>query len=254
MSLGQIGEAAAFGSDVPPTRAGRVLMPLRELWRFWRAPGAGLPAFASRLGAFGFYAHLFALLLVVQLAWVFASAGIKAQEGVAFRGFDGRGWALALSLIVIAPILEELIFRSWLKASIFLPALALWFGVKQLMPSLSLLTSVQCAAYAFLAIVLVVRRDRLRAGMAEADAALVRWRPATVRVSTTVFALLHAGNWDLPAGSLWLLPVLVVPQFASGVMLAYARLRSGLGTAIALHVAINACVVLVAGAGALSSK
>lgn len=237
-------DGAAPAAKPPSSRAG-VLSPLAELWRFLRAPQAPMPAFPTRGLALRFYAHLFLLMLALQFAWVLLAAGIKEDGGAAFRGFGLRGWALAVVLVLIVPVMEELIFRSWLKQSVFLPVLALWFAFRQLAPWLPLATALQLLALALVLLALVLRTERLRAAERRGDEVLARWLPVTVPLSTTWFAVIHVPNWDLPATSLWLVPVLVLPQFASGLMFAYARLRSGLGAAIGLHAALNAVVVLV---------
>ncbi len=253
MNPQQAPDDADSASNASHPRIERLLTPLRELWRFWRAPGQPMPAFTSRGRAIGFYAHLLVLLLVLQFAWVFLAAGIKAGQGAAFRGFGVQGWMLPVVLIVLVPAMEELIFRSWLTRSAFLSVLALWFGIRHLMPFLSLSAAIQVSAYAVIAVAFIVRKERLRTAAQQADAVLVRWLPVTVPLSTAFFALVHVPNWDLPSTSLWLVPALVLPQFVSGLMFAYARVRSGLGAAIALHATINTFVVLAAaGASAMA--
>jgi len=226
-----------------------MLMPLRELSRFVRAPGLPMPAFESRGRAFGFYAHLLSLTLVLQLGVIVLAAGIKDGAGVEFRGFGAHGWVLAITLIGVVPVLEELIFRSWLTRSGFLLAIAVLCAVRLLMPFLSLLVAIQVAAYVVVGLALIVRKERFRRFVAAADEVLARWLPATVPLSTGVFALIHVPNWDLPPGALWLVPLVVLPQFISGLMLAYARVRSGLKVSIVLHAAINTLAVLAIGAG-----
>jgi membrane protease YdiL (CAAX protease family) len=211
-----------------------------------------MPAFTSRAGAVGFYAHMLLLLLGLQLGWIVLAAGIKAEEGVAFRGFGADGWTLAVVLIIMAPTLEELLFRSWLTRSVFLSVLGVCHGIRHLMPFLSLLAAIQFSAYAVMALALIIRAERLRTAMRRADAVLVRWLPVTVPLSTAVFALTHVSNWDLQVTSPWLIPVVVLPQFVSGLMFAYARVRSGLGVAIALHATINTVAVLAVSAGSVA--
>ena len=145
--------------------------------------------------------------------------------------------------IVLAPLIEELVFRSWLgarRASVWgLPVLAAVLTVLSLSASK---TSGGMALPAglvvgFLATAVVVRAR----SMAEGDVAVVRERvfPAVFWLTAVLFALIHIMNFgDGLSGPLLLLGVL--PQLVVGLVLGYVRMRFGLAPAIFFHGAYNA--------------
>ena len=70
--------------------------------------------------------------------------------------------------------------------------------------------------------------------------------PFLVYISGILFAAAHLSNYE-HAGSFpwWFKPIVVLPQFVSGMSGSWLRLRCGLGTAIAKHACHNVlCVAL----------
>src|SRR5690606_3492935 len=58
-------------------------------------------------------------------------------------------------------------------------------------------------------------------------------------MSTLAFAALHLYNFVFTRMPLWLLPLMVTPQFVTGLVLAWMRVRRGIGAAILLHGMFN---------------
>jgi len=217
----------------------------RDFIRFVRRPTLGprlprhaLPALtADWIGSI----HLPRIVRWVALLWVInlfvlgpLAAGAAFFSGAGHRFDPGDlPWFLALAW---APVVEELMFRYGLRR----PGPALW-----LVP-------------AFVAI--VYYGSGFGTGMVLAlSLALiawpglpgVRWRFATNRryralfpwvfhMLTLAFAILHLLNFELGDTPWWLLPMMVLPQWATGLVLGWLRVRSGIGASILAHSLFNA--------------
>lgn len=159
--------------------------------------------------------------------------------------FEGLGpLALWGGAVILAPVLEELFFRGWMSGR---PA-ALWL---------------MAVTVAGLALFVAVGRGRPLIGGSLLVAAAVAggagwWRkrretaaptwfagafPTLFYGATAIFALMHVFNY--PAVSLLVAPM-VLPQFWSGLMLGYIRVRQGLLAAILAHIASNAIMLSAA--------
>lgn len=182
--------------------------------------------------------------------------GIVALIAVA-AGFVPPGNALSelawnaqtVALIVIAaPLLEELFFRGWLsgRPGAVASVLALFAG---LMVAGSLIGSEADPSHqAFAGLLAIVA---LIAGLVLAvmlgRRPTMRWFqrlfPLFFWLSTVSFALVHLLNYA--EGALAVLLPLVLPQFISGSIFGYARVRYGLWSSILLHVLHNAALVTI---------
>jgi membrane protease YdiL (CAAX protease family) len=160
--------------------------------------------------------------------------------------------------VLLAPLGEELVFRSWLsgRPAIIAFVLLALLGLGALLPA-SMLVEDAPARLALSGLGLAI-------GLIGAPLAawlLLRRRvpPLFVRVfpllfwaSTLGFALVHLGNYA--EGSLAILLPLVLPQFALGTMLGYLRVHHGLVPAIALHASHNAILFGLAILGGLGGE
>lgn len=199
--------------------------------------------FAGRGAAIRFYAHLMALVWLCYFAWAFVSFGIREAAGAGHASLGAPTLGLLFAIAVVAPLKEELLFRSWLKHCAYIAAIAVYLPVRMLADSDA--AAVQVTAALFIAVMLLAKSRRLRAIAARGDAALARAFPLLLHGSTVAFALAHTINWELAPGKVWALPLLVLPQLLLGYVLAYARMRSGLTAAIALHAANNGLMWLL---------
>ena len=59
-------------------------------------------------------------------------------------------------------------------------------------------------------------------------------------LATLTFAAVHLSNFVFSKTPYWLLPLLVLPQWLTGLALGWMRVRRGIGAAIALHAVFNA--------------
>lgn len=56
---------------------------------------------------------------------------------------------------------------------------------------------------------------------------------------TSLFALLHISNYDFNTIPLWAYPIMVIPQFITGILLGMVRIRFGLRYSMILHGSFN---------------
>jgi membrane protease YdiL (CAAX protease family) len=231
-----------LGGDV--TLRARAADILRFLVRptFCPAPMAWGGAAARTMLAAGLVHAALGASLLVPLWLAGRGAGVLPAPG----SDPGSLAASPLAFLVIAPLLEELLFRGWLTGRVAaLRFAAAGFAAMALMLAGVTLVPGQAHALGL-------------AGAAVAFAGLIHWGltrdvpPLFVRHfgaiawgSALLFGLVHLGNYgglESPLGAL-----VVLPQVLGGLLLAYLRTRIGLQAAIAYHAGYNALVIVAAG-------
>lgn len=165
-------------------------------------------------------------------------AVLSATAGGAKHGMDPFAipWMMA---IFWAPVVEELVFRYGLRR----PAQFLWLG-PALLPAL--LWGPQLWTGILLLTVFACANWPLRKGAPARARWPARWRRAYSRhfgwafhSISLAFAAVHLGNFSLNQTAYWLLPLLVLPQWVTGLVLGWMRVRCGIGASIALHGIFN---------------
>lgn len=208
-----------------------------------RLPRGGRGAGAARYGSQEWLGGISGSRLA---SWVLVLWGINllvlgplAASVATASGAERRLDALHLSwfhVVLWAPVIEEMVFRYGLRR----PAPAVWLlpvlvSAMLMKPGLAAGASVALACGA-VAAALAWSGHRWRWKW------LRRYRdafPAVFHVVTLAFAFLHLANFRLGQGWL-LLPLLVLPQWACGLVLGWMRVRFGIGASIALHAGFNA--------------
>lgn len=200
---------------------------------------AAAPGLVVALGiVFAFDLALGELIVMATNAWDagagFMPAPLEIEATLAEDLFD---------FLILAPLLEELVFRGWLTGRIAALRFALYGFAAMGLFSAALYLPVEYVTAVSLT------------GVAVAFAGLLHWsvtRDTGTEVpawftghfhwfvwgSSLAFGLIHLGNYEPLAHPLGLLVVL--PQTIGGLLLAYTRTRLGLGAAIAHHAAYNA--------------
>ncbi|HQS71001.1 MAG: hypothetical protein B7Y36_04205 [Novosphingobium sp. 28-62-57] len=220
---------------------------LTEFAIFLRNPR---PMSASGLNADGAVARwlVLSVLQIVVLGLVVMPLILAWQKAFGLpspNAFDGLSpLALWGGAVLLAPVLEELFFRGWMSGR---PA-ALWLTLV-VIAGLGLFAAFGrgnplAAGAIWLGTAIVAgaawwrtRRDK------QVSATFTRAFPVLFYLVTVLFALMHVFNY--PHVSAVVLPM-VLPQFWSGLMLGYIRVRLGLLAAILAHVASNAVMLTAA--------
>ncbi len=189
---------------------------------------------------------LIKILLMLPLG-IFISVYRSGVEDVASVDLGGPDWGDAFIpaffvLVVMAPLMEETLFRGWLRAK---PA--------GLMVALCVIGWV-ATLYTMMAVdwfdgdrklsVMIASLGWLGLGIYFVHSVIDHNKtPELVRryfawlfwISTSVFALAHVSNYD----EMWLAVPMTVPQFASGAILGFVRMHYGLRASISMHALYN---------------
>lgn len=210
-----------------------------------REPGDGwlldwFPA-ASFVGLFKWALFLWVVNLVLfgpLAVWAATSGGATHRLDV-----NNMPWLQAL---IWAPIVEELVFRYGMRR----PAYAWWLAPAAVgamllgpkWPGILMLTGV---------LVLCWAPYLLSAAWARRSTPW-RWRlyyrrafPLVFHLASILFAAVHLYNFKLHHTPWWLLPLLVLPQWLTGLVLGWQRCRRGIGASVLLHGIFNAGPLLV---------
>lgn len=222
---------------------------LRDLLAFIRRPRLA-PRPGGRRAVDGFWQDWFpsvrparllqwALLMwAVNLLFLGPIAVMAAGLGGATHRLDINNipWLTAL---LWAPVVEELVFRHGLRRLKLLWLVPLAVA--------AMLQGPGVAGGWLLATFLVLCWLPYGLGWPAARRPLpFAWRAAYLRgfpwvfhVSSLTFSAVHLYNFNLAQTPLWLLPLLVLPQWVTGMVLGWLRVRQGIGAAVLLHAVFN---------------
>ena len=235
---------------------------LRDFVRFVRHPRV-TPRLPQRAAASGWWEDWFpslsvmglvkwALLLwTVNLVFLGPIAVSAAGAGGAQHRLDINNipWVQAL---LWAPVVEELVFRYGLRHV----AQSLW-----LLPAsvAALVLGPNWATIALIAVVLIIcwlphlRKPELsRTGLRlfkplpwRYRVIYLRWFPWVFHAAALLFAAVHLHNFSLNHMPYWLMPLLVLPQWLTGLVLGWLRVKRGIGASMLLHGIFNAGPLLI---------
>ncbi|HEX7387375.1 MAG TPA: CPBP family glutamic-type intramembrane protease [Castellaniella sp.] len=156
-----------------------------------------------------------------------------------------------LTALIWAPVIEELTFRYVLRR----PAVLWWF-VPLMAIVLAQGPGVTSGMIAVLAFLLAMAPLWYGRGHRWQRAWTLSWAgrrwvcrayPWFFHVVALAFAAVHLFNFRLNDMELFLLPLLVLPQWVTGLVLGWMRVRRGIGASMCLHAVFNAGPLLVLG-------
>jgi membrane protease YdiL (CAAX protease family) len=184
----------------------------------------------------------------VLIWWGADAAGYEAPDLLDWDRSSAEEW---ISAVLLAPVLEEAIFRGWLSGRqaalelagrIALAMAVLITGVVLFRSGISLasLRTIQVCALGFTVYALFIWfRERKR------KVAIPAWFNRNychlVWGSSVAFGTVHLLNYDGLSGPIDL--ILVLPQTLGGLVLAYTRTRLGLIAAMVQHALFNAVLI-----------
>ncbi|TKC00902.1 CPBP family glutamic-type intramembrane protease [Pedobacter cryophilus] len=191
-----------------------------------------------------FYNQLFPLVLISLVFALFAVTFIQVLENLhwikplpAFKLLDIKEKKVALffSITILAPLLEESIFRYQLKnwyVAFLAWAVLFSFLFYKLVPHQSLIT-----AAIFITICSIPFYFKTNKSIR------FEFIKSTFKyhfyLTAVVFGLVHVTNYTQPFQYGWSIVLLVLPQLFIGFIIGYVRMRFGLKNAIIFHAAYN---------------
>ena len=191
---------------------------------------------------------LMIMTIIIGVLMTIVALGIELPENLnATLELDLGTIAL---IVIAAPVLEELAFRSWLSGK---PGYLLAIAVLILAGIVGAVIAASAdgeAAQAAIGLSMIVGLIlALVALFALRRRAPVGWFralfPGMFWLSAVGFGLIHLLNYP-EEGVFWIALPLVIPQFVLGTILGYVRVRYGLWTAMVIHAAHNGFALSVA--------
>jgi membrane protease YdiL (CAAX protease family) len=208
------------------------------------------PVFVSRPMAWGWQTAA-AVLVLMGLSLAACSLAHVMLEAINSRAafLPARTEPPVISLmdlippVLFAPLLEELIFRSWLSGRVAALRFVIYVVAAVGILIANYIITDGEGSWLGIVVIAVVLAGLLHWFLTrKRDAAVRGWFAAQfhwiVWGSTLLFGLIHLGNYAALTNPLGILVVL--PQTLGGLLLAYTRTRLGFGSAVILHSAFNA--------------
>jgi len=176
------------------------------------------------------------------------SSGQTAETSKAFKDMS-KGSSFLFIAIILAPLIEELLFRSWLGR--------IW-GILLAMPVLLAITAALslyghrgAIAEAYIFGILIVlgslalylqRYFDTKPVKDQHKQAVQQLFPYIFWGTTVIFALTHVQNYTGVSFQPFLI-LLVIPQFIAGATLGFIRMRFGLWQAMGFHASYNGLAI-----------
>lgn len=217
-----------------------------DFWRFVRHPGVAprLPGRATGSGWESDWRCGMSIKRLMQwalLLWVI-NLFVLGPVAVGAAGLGGSEHRLDMRNIpwftglIWAPLVEEMAFRYGLRR----PIQMLWFTP---LAFVAVLMGVQGWTIGLVLLVLLLAWwGTRRAPMVVGGA----WRGFfhsrfgwIFHLSALGFAAMHLNNFTLGDMPFWLMPALVLPQYSTGLVLGWLRVRRGIGASVCLHAIFN---------------
>lgn len=220
----------------------------REFFEFLRDPRlpAEREAFGRRaIGQVGILLLLDLIVAFLFLAAVFAveSTGVELPQPIEE---DWTVFQTILLVVILAPPIEELIFRAGLSGRTwaFTLSLSVWLLVAVLLAIYLIVGPIDPAVagmlvlawFAVTAIVIAFQKDKRLV-----PDTYRRLFPYAFWISSGLFGFMHVFNYDDPMRLAVLL--MVIPQFTGGLMLGYVRVYYGMWANITQHAVFNGIAV-----------
>ena len=228
-----------------------------DLWAFLKQPTVDEPTYiwTPLIWRQLFLLFLFDIVLILPIYIYFVGyeellllIGVPPPDHTGYDDYDNV-WRLWLFMGLMAPLLEEPLFRGWLRGTPRqLLMLAVALGTLAALFAIERFNDLSPWALTFLFVALLVA---VVTALLEID---TRTRPNSMTIplferhfqtifwtSVALFGLVHVTNYT--DGPLWAIIPMILPQLLIAPVWAFARLRFGLRASILLHSASNSILV-----------
>ncbi len=193
--------------------------------------------------------RLYSLALAILLPLLFIISTVTSSLGAKSHPINELFktmplYAIGFMAVIMAPLLEEFIFRLPLRYSPLNVSLPLAF-VTFLIPVEAFIAIPRAAALRFVlaaAVGLGLYVWLHRRGKSKGHSFYAKYTVWIVYASAILFGAMHIFNFD--PKTYWVAPLVVMPQFTIGMFLSFIRLRHGFRWAIFTHGFHNFCALL----------
>lgn len=194
--------------------------------------------------------------LLLMLKWLFFLWGINifllapivymaADSLPASYLFDLKISSLVFFAVIWAPFVEEFLFRFGLRQPLLAVVVVPVF-ISVLLYKVSILSALLLIALCIGIFLYRHFTTPISANKIKFLRLYVRFFPIVWHLSVLMFAAIHLSNYKLSSiESLWLLPILVIPQWFSGSVLAWMRVRDSFLAGAVMHASFNGGPVLL---------
>ncbi len=181
-------------------------------------------------------------LLVILLIGTVITQAITETDNILLEDIlsELSAWLILFLLVVMAPVVEEIIFRLPLRPialSLSIPisiAIIYLLGLFRINPAISSVVGFMLLGFNIYLATRHLKIPRLQQFY-------TRFPRPIFYLSAILFGAIHIGNYN---SRVWaLMPLLVLPQCVLGLLLGFVRVRYGLGWAIFTHAFHNGCVM-----------
>lgn len=158
-----------------------------------------------------------------------------------YEALSGSAWAVLLSVVILGPLVEEIIFRGWLSGT-WRSVLASAFGLTAIYGGSALLDPYLVEGSAIKPLIPAAGAIAIFSAFSSLDNAnrifgFERVFPFVFYAQAVAFGTLHFQNYAASSSAIALFATL--PLIACGLIWGYARIRLGLASAVILHAAYN---------------
>lgn len=193
------------------------------------------------------FIKLFGINLVIGFVVLSTLTGlIRINFAIHFKPIDVSLINLWFANLLIIPILEEIAFRLSLKLSIINLSLSVSIisfmvacyvlGIDIIDFNQNMLVRLAVALMGFITTYFLLRNKRIFENVTKV------WKnnyKAIFYLFLSLFVTRHIDSYELNVVTLLFFPMLLTPQFVSGIFLSFVRIKLGFAHSIVFHVFIN---------------
>lgn len=183
---------------------------------------------------FKFFIQAFVILLFVSIL----PAVLNLIVDIPVNKIETSGFFIIIGIIVLAPIIEEVFFRLWLKP-LYINYLLLLFilvcvVVLSFLKKQFLVTGI--TGFLIIALTFLLAGKKIKA----IQRFVLKYFKYLFFLSALMFGLVHLFNIEhFSIVALVVSPVLILPQFVAGLFLGFIRMKFGIFYSILFHSLIN---------------